>query len=144
MLSLTRAKINMEESRKKILYAEDDPDDREFFVDAISAIDPALEVVLAENGVKALEYLQKLNNANEPLPCLIILDINMPYMNGKETLAKIKAENWLEHISTYILTSGANPNDKAYFNKFSTEMITKPADPIKLRSVVSEMLKSCE
>lgn len=84
--------------RKKdvILVAEDNPDDREMIREAFEeAVGDGLELVFAGDGEEALKILlrRSLPNGTEegPMPSLVILDINMPKMDGVETLKEMRA-----------------------------------------------------
>lgn len=71
-----------------ILFVDDDIDDREFFLDALSYVDAELVCVLARNCEEALELLE-----NTPvLPGYVFLDIHMPSMDGKGCLSRIKSD----------------------------------------------------
>src|SRR6185503_15970449 len=80
--------------KHKILYAEDDADDLFMVQQAFEKYDGAIELIHAANGFEALQQLEHSKAAGN-LPCLIILDINMPGMDGKETLIRIRqSENF--------------------------------------------------
>ena len=72
-----------------ILYAEDDADDLYMVNQAFQQFDSSIRLIHALNGFEALKYLGDLKEA-DMTPCLIILDVNMPGMDGKETLIRIK------------------------------------------------------
>ena len=74
-----------------VLYADDDEDDLLLVKDSLSKYSN-VEVVTAQDGLEALSYLRNLSAA-DPLPCLIILDVNMPQLNGKQVLKDIKSMN---------------------------------------------------
>ena len=128
---------------KKILYIDDDEDDREFLLDAINELDPAIEVVLAENGLKALDYLNTIKDSDIKLPCLIILDINMPYLDGMHTFQRIKNDRKLESVPIVIFTSSENPNDKILFNSLGVELISKPNNISYMANIANYMLTKC-
>jgi CheY-like chemotaxis protein len=69
----------MKQKQVHILYVDDDQEDREIFRELIHLKNPEANVVLAENGLVAIDYLQQALGSNEKLPCLIVLDINMPF-----------------------------------------------------------------
>ena len=64
-----------------VLCVDDDPDDRELIRNAIFNVDPSYSVAYSTNGKEALLYLTAALETE--LPCLVILDLNMPVMDGK-------------------------------------------------------------
>jgi CheY-like chemotaxis protein len=133
----------MVQNEKTILYVDDDEDDQEFLMEAIKEVNPNVEVVLAGNGIEALDYLDTVKDTFK-LPNLIILDINMPYLNGKETFERIKNDLRLQNIPVIFFTSSENPNDRALFNKLGIEYITKPSNASYLNKIARHMLKVCD
>ncbi len=129
---------------KRILYAEDDVEDSDLLVETVKSMCPDIEVVVVENGLKAIDYLEKVKNDHDKLPCLIILDINMPYLDGKKTFKKIKAEPAFQDVELVIFTTTENPHDKDFFKKYNTELITKPSNLSYYKNVITEMLKNCQ
>jgi CheY-like chemotaxis protein len=125
--------------RPVILYAEDDPDDREILRDALKEKGIDHEIVEVANGREALLYLRSTKGLNNP-PCLILLDLNMPVLNGRETLAIIKSENDIRTMRVVIFTTSSSPLDDEFCHKFSVEMITKPSSPQELDSVALQLL----
>ncbi|HVG16463.1 MAG TPA: response regulator, partial [Chitinophagaceae bacterium] len=87
----------MSQAARTVLCVDDDADDREIVCFTISKIDSSLRVVHAEDGLEALDYLTRAKE-EDTLPCLVILDINMPRMDGKQTLAEIKKDNQLSGV----------------------------------------------
>ena len=88
-----------------------------------------------------MEYLE--NKPDADLPCLIILDINMPVLDGKEALSFIKRNERLSDIPVVVFTTSASELDKLYCKRLGTEMITKPPSYTKLESVVVKLLEMC-
>lgn len=127
---------------KTILCVDDDPDDRHFLCDAICELNPTMQVVEAHNGLEALDYLDKAKEQKD-LPCLIVLDINMPLMDGKQTLIKIKIDPQLKEVPVIMFSTSSNPLDKELFKRLGVEMITKPSDISHLTQVVSHLLGHC-
>src|SRR5437764_7291832 len=72
---------------KVILLGEDDIDDQEILEEIFSSIDPSLRLQFINNGKKLVSHLEKVKN--ERLPCLIVLDYNMPELNGAEILKNL-------------------------------------------------------
>jgi len=128
--------------QKKILCVDDDVDDLSLLSDVIHDINPGYDVVELKNGLEAISYLN-LAKANDELPCLILLDLNMPFLDGKETLEKIRTELDLKNLPVVVLTSGRNPNDKALLKSKGVEMYTKPMSLGELQGIVKEFLSLC-
>lgn len=128
---------------KTILYVDDDEDDREIFTEIIKEEDPNVKLVLAENGLKAIDYLQSVQQPKNELPCLIVLDLNMPFLDGKATFEKIKMHPVFKNIPVVIFTSSQNPHDKTFFNNAGIEFITKPNNFSFLPNIAKRMLNHC-
>ncbi len=129
---------------KKILYVEDDIEDSDLLVETVKSMSPEIEVVVVENGLKAIDYLERVKNNHDKLPCLVILDINMPYLDGKKTFKKIKTEPVFQDLELVIFTTSVNRDDKDFFKKYNTELITKPSNLYSYKNVVTEMIKYCQ
>ena len=129
----------MEYNKKTILYVDDDEDDVELLSDAIKNINPNIKVAVAKNGLEALEYLHSITH----LPCLIVLDLNMPYLDGKQTFQKIKADPLLQDLPVVVFTSSANPSDKAMFNSLGIDFITKPHNFSAINNIAAQIIGSC-
>ena len=111
----------------KILCVDDDEDDLFFIREAIKSITTIMEIAEAKNGRDAIDYLQ-LAFQKSDLPNLIIMDMNMPKMNGKETIAYIKTNDNFKHIPLVIFTTSSSPADKSHFESSGVHFITKPFD----------------
>lgn len=95
----------------RILLADDDEDDRMMAREALEVsllTNPLDEVV---DGIELLEHLDRLLESGDPLPGLILLDLNMPRMDGREALAKIKSNPELRHIPIVVLTTSKAEED---------------------------------
>ena len=91
-----------------VYMADDDSDDRFFVRQSFQKISPLTQIVEVEDGMALLDLLDNWSLAAEPSPVhLILLDMNMPRMNGLETLKLIKANPLLRHIPTIILSTSA-------------------------------------
>lgn len=86
-----------------LLCIDDDPEDVELFQEAIKIIDDSTTCVIAMNGLEGIDIL------NRTIPDYIFLDINMPVMDGKETLKRIRKDKRLESVPVVILSTS---NDK--------------------------------
>jgi chemotaxis family two-component system response regulator Rcp1 len=90
----------------QVLLIEDSPGDVRLTKEAFRDANPSVEVNVAYDGVEAMAILRKQGiHAQAPRPDLILLDLNLPKMDGREVLAHIKADESLKIIPTVILTT---------------------------------------
>jgi CheY-like chemotaxis protein len=98
-----------------ILLADDDPDDRKLTHDAFMENRLANEFHAVEDGEELMEYLHRQGKyeslRGEPLPGLILLDLNMPRKDGREALKEIKADPDLRRIPIVVLTTSKAEED---------------------------------
>ena len=127
--------------KNTILWADDDVDDLQMMREILMKNNKDFNLVEVGNGKQALEYLE--NKPDADLPCLIILDINMSVLDGKEALSFIKRNERLSDIPVVVFTTSASELDKLYCKRLGTEMITKPPSYTKLESVVVKLLEMC-
>lgn len=119
--------------KRYFLLVDDDPEDREVFAEAMTSVKEEAELLTAENGQEALKILQ--NGLYEP--DLILLDLNMPLMSGKEFLAVVKKHEYFRHIPVFIFTTSSLSHDvEETLSKGAVCFITKPATFEKLEKLV--------
>ncbi|HEY1112877.1 MAG TPA: response regulator [Chitinophagaceae bacterium] len=126
-----------------ILAIDDDVDDLSILKEAITAVDPGAILLTAPNGAAGLEQLHQLK-AESKLPCLIVLDINMPVMDGRKTYAAIKDDDVLLEVPLVVFSTSTSPLDKIYFEKMGAEYITKPVQFKQLLEVAKQFLEHCQ
>lgn len=111
---------------KPILLVEDDQVDVMTVKRALKEVKVTNPIVNMENGEEALKYLHE--PANEK-PCIILLDINMPIMNGIEFLQVAKRDDQLKRIPVVVLTTSEEQRDKiSSFDLGVAGYIAKPVD----------------
>ena len=111
---------------KPVLLLEDDNVDAMTVKRAMKDLDVKNALVRVLNGEQALEYLHKEGNAE---PCVILLDLNMPKMNGIEFLRIVKSDERLRAIPVVVLTTSRADQDKLLcFDNSVAGYIVKPAD----------------
>jgi CheY-like chemotaxis protein len=128
----------MKVPNKPILLVEDDQVDVMTIRRALREIHVTNPVVTAENGEDALRYLR--DAASEP-PCIILLDLNMPIMNGIEFLQHAKADEALRRIPVIVLTTSEEQQDKV--SSFDLGVAGYMAKPVDYRRFV-EMMRSID
>jgi CheY-like chemotaxis protein len=114
-----------------ILLADDDPDDRRLTQDAFAESRLANDLRFVEDGQELLDYLRRDGRFGEdgaaPRPGLILLDLNMPKVDGREALEAIKADPTLRSIPIVVLTTSKSEED--VFRSYDlgvNSFITKP------------------
>jgi CheY-like chemotaxis protein len=104
--------------------------------------DGAVQLLHTSNGFEALEQLNK-SKTEKNLPCLIILDINMPGMNGREALIRIRQSEEFKDISVVLFTTSSSELDKAFAKKWGAEFITKPLVFSELEELAKRFISLC-
>jgi CheY-like chemotaxis protein len=114
-----------------ILMADDDADDRELTKDALTESRLANELYFVEDGAALLDYLHRRGAysrpGSAPRPGVILLDLNMPRMDGREALREIKADPELRNIPVVVLTTSKAEEDILQsYDLGANSFITKP------------------
>lgn len=129
----------MTPNSKKVLCVDDDVDDQLIVSETIQEIDDSIEVATALNGQEALEFLDQAKSSGD-LPCLIIMDINMPLIDGKQALVEIKKDKTLDHVPVVMFTTSSSQLDMAFCEKYGVEFITKPINMQDFRNTIQKLL----
>lgn len=124
----------------QILLVEDNPADARLTQEAIRDTEFRYQLHLAEDGEEAMEFLnQEGEFAGVPRPDLILLDLNLPGMDGREVLAEIKADDNLGSIPVVVLTTSTAQQDLLYsYGLRANSYVNKPID----RDRFNDMIKS--
>jgi CheY-like chemotaxis protein len=125
-----------------ILWADDDPDDLIMFREILQDLNHSYDIIEVHNGKEALDCLYNMEQASTQL-CLIILDMNMPVMNGRDALAVIKSEKDFRSIPVVVFTTSSSELDRMFCRRYGVEMLTKPPEYSILTSVVQKLLSLC-
>ena len=127
----------------EILLVEDNQGDVEMIKLAFRDDTPACHVWVANDGVEALDFLHKRGKfADAPTPQLILLDLNMPRMDGKRFLEVVKAEAELKAIPVVMLTSSQSPSDiRACYERYASCYVVKPFNVDEFADTVRQVVK---
>ena len=130
--------------RKTILLVEDNPDDRELMRLAFARIDIQHNLVTVSDGIEAFDYLLRegrfSNRDPRAFPVLVLLDINLPRINGIEVLRRIRAHPTIRLVPVVIISSSNEPEDiiDSYINGCNS-YIRKPIHFTQLQNFVREV-----
>lgn len=120
---------------KFVLYADDDSDDKDWVTEACQVIDESLRLVFVENGRQVLDFLAE--KVSEALPALIVLDLNMPELDGRQTLRKLKTHPLYQSIPVAIVTTSTNRIDRDVCRQLGASLfLTKPDTHYEWQTVV--------
>jgi CheY-like chemotaxis protein len=125
--------------KKKVLLADDDADDREIFERVLGNKTDVDLIRSVENGREVIEFLGKISP--DELPNLIILDHNMPKMNGTETLGMIKSSSRYDGIAVVIYSTYSDNGLVEKCKKLGAAMVlSKPANIREYEAVIDKFL----
>ena len=124
-----------------ILMVEDNPADVVLFQEAAGASQTATDVHVAVNGVEALRYLrQEVPSGQAPRPDIVVLDLNLPLMNGQEFLAEIASDPAIPTIPVAILTTSASETHaRDLYPQGRCLYFSKTADFNRLQDIVRKI-----
>lgn len=124
---------------KLILIGEDDMDDKEIIEEAFAEIDPFVKVHFVNNGKKLLSFVEE--TSADALPSLILIDYNMPGLNGAEILKSLDGNTKVKNIPKIIWsTSGATQYKSACLALGAYDYLVKPSGIDELENLVRYLL----
>jgi two-component system response regulator len=118
-------------SDKIILLVEDNPDDVKLALRALKMHRVTNPVVVARDGVEALDYLLGPGSGTpeKPLPALVLLDLKLPLINGLEALQRIRADERTRWLPVVVLTTSSEESDmRASYRLGANSYLCKPVD----------------
>lgn len=119
----------MKENNRYIVYlADDDTDDQYLVKSAFSKLDKQPELLFFNNGLELVEHLeQSKSNKESSMQAIVLLDLNMPTLSGKDTLLRIKNSETLKNLPVVIYsTSDSNYDVEEAYKLGANAFITKP------------------
>jgi CheY-like chemotaxis protein len=128
-------------TKKLILIAEDDADDRLMINEAFMENNMPAGIVFFENGAELLEYLYSVGeDFNHILPDLILLDLNMPKMDGKTVLCRLKEHERYKDIPIVILTTSRSREEEEHVVEMGASgFYTKPSSFTELVEITASI-----
>ena len=129
------------DSKLVILYAEDDLDDYDALKAALDQITDKVELLWAKNGEEAIRLIE---DDKAPTPCLIVLDLNMPVMTGKEVLQWLKNSEKYADLPVMIFTTSSREDDVKLCQRYNCTFFRKPTLYRDLLHIGQTMLQMCD
>jgi two-component system, chemotaxis family, response regulator Rcp1 len=125
----------------KVLLVEDGPGDVRLMQEALRDSHPAVELHVAINGEEAMAFLKRgASHAHAPRPDLILLDLNLPKMDGRDVLAQIKSDARLRTIPIIVLSISDAPEDvEKCYQLQANCYLTKPAQLKEFEKLVKSI-----
>lgn len=140
----------MSEKQIHLLHIEDDGVDKMVVERVLKKLNIVASLHHAQNGEEALDKLRGTNGKEKlsPFPQIILLDINMPRMNGIEFLKELRADAELKHLSVYMVTTSNDDHDRMNAYQFNVAgYILKPVDISQFENtfkILGEFWRLCE
>lgn len=125
-----------------VLYADDDREDLHFVRKALSCREPDIELKTFQDGDQLLQFILNRDN-NSPSPCLVILDINMPAMNGRETLQRLRTLKEYKDVPVILFSTSTIPHDFAFAEKYKAGFFTKPLNERQMNAIIEKFVDHC-
>lgn len=133
----------MQREPTTILYIDDDQDDLLIFEESVSSLYPDVTLYKAQSSEAGMDILNQLESESKPFPSLIMIDMNMPKMNGRETLRHIRDNQKWQDIPIAIFTTSANAADVEFCKKYGSACITKPMNLTDFDNVLQKLFSHC-
>jgi chemotaxis family two-component system response regulator Rcp1 len=124
-----------------VLLVEDNPGDVRLTREAFREANASIRLHVASDGVEAMAFVRHEGpHADAPRPDLILLDLNLPKMDGREVLAQLKRDDYLKTIPTIILTtSGAQADILRSYQLHANAYVSKPMQLDAFQSLVASI-----
>ena len=125
-----------------VLYADDDIDDIELITTAFNDYSQNVELLTFADGLQLLHYIENIDPF-QPAPCLIILDINMPRLSGKETLIRLRLIKGFEDVPAVLFSTSSMPADYNFARNNNAGFVTKPLLNQQMHTIIDQMIDNC-
>lgn len=125
-----------------VLYVDDDPEDIELIQEAFESQVQNVELVTFDNAVDLLRYIDMIDPF-QPAPCLFIIDINMPGIDGKEMLKRVRRRKEFADVPAVLFSTSTLPADAAFAEKHNAGFVTKPLVYNQVHVIVDQIIDHC-
>lgn len=129
---------------RKIMFIDDDSEDRLIVEEALQTVNSEIGIRFSQSAADALQILDD-SFKHEQLPCLIVLDVNMPKMSGPELLSILKNDSRFSGIPVIIYSTSVNPYEKDKCVKLGAHSyITKPVSYTESLEIAKKFIDACQ
>ncbi len=118
-----------------IIYVDDDFDDKELMKELFTPISE-YNLVILDDGLDLLQYLQK----RADVPALIILDINMPVVDGKKSIRTLKESKRYKDIPVVMYSTTTNAQEIEWYKLLGVDVITKPTSYADFQAITEKFI----
>ncbi|GAC1423818.1 MAG: response regulator [Flavisolibacter sp.] len=125
-----------------IIFADDDADDLELITSFFKEYNQRVEVLEFKDGKEVVKFLEEVSIAGS-LPVLMVLDINMPKINGMETLAFVRKTPALQNIPVLIYTTASDSASEQLCKKHNASWVVKPDHIDEVKKVAKIIADFC-
>ena len=129
-------------SKNLVLFADDDKDDRDLLLHSFNKHHTDIEVKVFEDGIDLLNYTEDLIK-EDVMPCLVILDINMPKISGKDVLRLLRQKPKFEKVPVVLFTTSNAPTDSFFASLYDAGFISKPYSAGEMEGIVDKFVSHC-
>lgn len=130
------------QQKRVVLYADDDLEDLDFVREALKSYANNIELRTFTDASELLKF-SRVSARGGILPCLVILDINMPGLNGKEALRLLRDISGCENVPVVLFTTSTLPFDQQFSERHGAELITKPLNAEQMKITLKKFLAHC-
>jgi len=125
-----------------VLYADDDPEDIELVSEAFQSYAQNVELLTFSDGIELLNFIETIDPFHAS-PCLFILDINMPRLDGKETLRRLRRLESFSEVPAVLFSTSSLPADASFAKNFNAGFVTKPLHTNQVHMIIDEIIDHC-
>jgi CheY-like chemotaxis protein len=125
-----------------VLYADDDPDDIELVSQAFAEYSQNVELITFPDGIELLSHIDRIGRF-EPRPCLAIIDINMPRIDGKETLRRLRKIDGFSDMPVVLFSTSTMPSDIFFAKRYNAGFVTKPLLAQQIHLIIDQLIEHC-
>jgi CheY-like chemotaxis protein len=125
-----------------VMYVDDDRDDIHLMQEALERY-PNVELISFTDSCKFLNYIIE-SKPFKRLPSLILIDINMPVLDGRNLLTMLRSYEELKKVKMVLYTTSSNPADDQFAKTLEAGFLTKPVSVTQLNQTMQQLLMECQ